>query len=51
MMRHTITTLAMILALAGPTTAAAQMGPNIESAEPFKLGTFENEGRVFVGIV
>ena len=48
-MRHTITSLAIILALAGPTTA--QMGPNIESAEPFKLGTFENGGRVFVGIV
>lgn len=50
-MRHTITTLAVILALAGPTTTAAQMGPNIESAEPFKLGTFENGGRIFVGIV
>lgn len=50
-MRHTITTLALILALAGPTTAATQMGPNIESSEPFKLGTFENGGHIFVGIV
>ncbi len=50
-MRHTITALAVILALAGPTVTATQMGPNIESAEPFKLGTFENEGRIFVGIV
>ena len=50
-MRRTIITLAMILALAGPITAAAQMGPNIESAEPFKLGTFENKGSIFVGIV
>jgi 2-keto-4-pentenoate hydratase/2-oxohepta-3-ene-1,7-dioic acid hydratase in catechol pathway len=56
-MRHTINTLAVItifavtLMLAGPIAAAAQMGPGIESAEPFKLGTFENEGRMFVGIV
>jgi 2-keto-4-pentenoate hydratase/2-oxohepta-3-ene-1,7-dioic acid hydratase in catechol pathway len=56
-MRHTINTLAMItifavtLMPAGPLAAAAQMGPGIESAEPFKLGTFENEGRMFVGIV
>ena len=56
-MRHTINTLAVItifavtLMLARPIAAAAQMGPGIESAEPFKLGTFENEGRMFVGIV
>ena len=50
-MRHTITTLAVILALVGPTTAVTQMEPNIESSAPFKLGTFENEGRIFVGIV
>ena len=50
-MRHTITTLAVILALVGPPAAATQMGPNVESAEPFKLGTFENETGVFVGIV
>ena len=50
-MRHTITILAVILALAGPTTTATQMGPNIESAEPFKLGTFETGGRIFVGVV
>ena len=50
-MRHTITTLAVILALLGPTTAVTQMEPNIESSAPFKLGTFENEGRIFVGIV
>ena len=42
-MRHTITTLAVILALVGPPAAATQMGPNVESAEPFKLGTFQNE--------
>ena len=50
-MRHTITTLAVILTLLGPTTAVTQMEPNIESSAPFKLGTFENEGRIFVGIV
>ncbi|SVA51165.1 uncharacterized protein METZ01_LOCUS104019, partial [marine metagenome] len=50
-MRHTITTLAVILTLLGPTTAVTQMEPNIESSEPFKLGTYENEGRIFVGIV
>ena len=50
-MRNTITTLAVILALLGPTTAVTQMEPNIESSAPFKLGTFENEGRIFVGIV
>jgi len=50
-MRHTITLLAVLLALVGPTPAATQMGPNVESAEPFKVGTFENEGRSFVGIV
>jgi len=50
-MRHIITILALILALAGPTTPATQMGPNTESAEPFKLGTFESGGRTFVGIV
>jgi 2-keto-4-pentenoate hydratase/2-oxohepta-3-ene-1,7-dioic acid hydratase in catechol pathway len=56
-MRHTINTLAVIiilavtLMLAGPNAAAAQEGPNIETAEPFKLGTFEDEGRRFVGIV
>ena len=50
-MRNTVTTLAVILALLGPTTAVTQMEPNIESSAPFKLGTFENEGRIFVGIV
>ena len=50
-MRHIITTLAVILALVGPTTAVTQMEPNIESSAPFKLGTFEKEGRIFVGIV
>jgi 2-keto-4-pentenoate hydratase/2-oxohepta-3-ene-1,7-dioic acid hydratase in catechol pathway len=56
-MRHTIKTLAVItilavtLMLVGPIAAAAQEGPNIESTEPFKLGTFEDEGRRFVGIV
>ena len=35
-MRHTITLLAVLLALVGPTPAATQMGPNVESAEPFK---------------
>ena len=50
-MRNTITTLAVILTLLGPTTAVTQMEPNIESSAPFKLGTFENEGRIFVGIV
>ena len=50
-MRNTVTTLAVILALLGPTTAVTQMEPSIESSAPFKLGTFENEGRIFVGIV
>ncbi len=50
-MRPTIITLALILGLAGPAAAAAQMGPNIEAAEPFRVGTFEDGGRIFVGIV
>ena len=50
-MRHAIVPLAAILILAGPTIAAPQMGPNIESAEPFRLGTFEADDHVFVGIV
>ena len=50
-MRHIITTLAVILSLVCPTTAVTQMEPNIESSAPFKLGTFEKEGRIFVGIV
>ncbi len=47
-MRRTITLLT-VLALAGP--AAAQTGPGIESAEPFKVGTFEAGGSRFVGLV
>ena len=50
-MRHIIITLAVILTLVGPTTAVTQMEPTIESSAPFNLGTFENEGRIFVGIV
>ena len=50
-MRHTIIILAVILTLVGPTTAVTQMEPTIESSAPFNLGTFENEGRIFVGIV
>ena len=50
-MRYTVTTLAVILALLGPSTAVTQMEPSIESSAPVKLGTFENEGRIFVGSV
>jgi 2-keto-4-pentenoate hydratase/2-oxohepta-3-ene-1,7-dioic acid hydratase in catechol pathway len=34
-----------------PAASVAQAGPSIEAVEPFRLGTFADEGRVFVGIV
>ena len=43
--------LAALVAVAAPVTTAAQTGPAAMSAEPFKVGTFEANGRQFVGLV
>jgi 2-keto-4-pentenoate hydratase/2-oxohepta-3-ene-1,7-dioic acid hydratase in catechol pathway len=48
-MRITIGILAVLLTLAGP--AATATGSNTESAEPFKVGTFDTDGKRFVGLV
>jgi 2-keto-4-pentenoate hydratase/2-oxohepta-3-ene-1,7-dioic acid hydratase in catechol pathway len=45
----TIGILAVVLALGGPAAAAARS--NTESAEPFKVGTFDADGKRFVGLV
>ena len=47
-----IITLAAALALLAPAAVSAQSGgTDVESAEPFKVGTFENDGAQFVGLV
>ena len=43
--------LAALVALASPALIRAQGGPEIASAEPFKLGTFEIDGDQRIGIV
>lgn len=50
-MRLTLTIAFLAAAAAVPLTAGAQTGPDPESVEPFKLGTFEIEGSPRVGIV
>jgi 2-keto-4-pentenoate hydratase/2-oxohepta-3-ene-1,7-dioic acid hydratase in catechol pathway len=50
MMRRTVLTIAMAIALAAP-AAAGQRGPEATSAEPFKVGTFEIDGEPRIGLV
>ena len=43
--------LAVLVVVAAPAATAAQTGSAATSAEPFKVGTFEANGRQFVGLV
>jgi 2-keto-4-pentenoate hydratase/2-oxohepta-3-ene-1,7-dioic acid hydratase in catechol pathway len=43
--------LTALVSLASPASLLAQMGPAAKSAEPFKLGTFDIDGKPTVGIV
>lgn len=43
--------LAALAAVVMPVSTAAQLGLTATSAEPFKVGTFQADGRQFVGIV
>ena len=43
--------LAVLVVVAAPAATAAQTGSAATSAEPFKVGTFEADGRQFVGLV
>ncbi len=49
-MRRALVLVALV-ALASPALLSGQGGPEITSAEPFKLGTFEIEGEQAIGIV
>ena len=46
-----ILVVTVLLALASPVLCSAQVGPEVSSAEPFKVGTFEIHGVPHVGIV
>ena len=43
--------MSLLLLLAYPLVAHGQAGTSAKSTEPFKLGTFQQQGRTFVGIV
>ncbi len=62
-MRHTLAAVVVVFALSGLASPAGHASPSsfagtpaqsattLEVVEPFRVGTFENEGNVFVGIV
>jgi 2-keto-4-pentenoate hydratase/2-oxohepta-3-ene-1,7-dioic acid hydratase in catechol pathway len=46
-----LTILVSLLSLAAPAALGAQTGPEVKSAQPFKLGTFEIQGEPRIGLV